>query len=353
VVDPIEFIPRGKGLGLGATPGLKKNDKKEKKYIKPGESREEKPEMGVAPGPDGKVRHYKSINERLIPVHRLQLRSGSLVEIMQGPHRRLYGRVVNYDPKTTEDSKVQVRLNLNQDEVIMVSKAAIEVLDEHATPDDHPAFKVGKPSASSASKRSRSRSKSPTKRKSKAKNKSGSRSRSRSRSPKKKKAKKSKSPEKAQKQEKVKEKEKSKKKDKKKDKVKEKSKSKQVAQIRWIRPHIRVRIISKKLGGGAHYNKKARVEDVVSQTAFTVVMEEGGKLIENVHEDDVETVIPKVGGAVLILSTSKQHKGEIGKVLEKNVAKAKAFIQLEGDPEIVETSFDDIAEYLGGSHQMD
>jgi len=125
-------------------------------------------------------------------------------------------------------------------------------------------------------------------------------------------------------------------------------KSKQ-EQVRWVRPHIRVRIISKKLGGGSYYNKKARVEDVVSQSAFIVVMEEGGKLVEDVHEGDVETVIPKVGGRVLILTSAKEHRGEIGKLLEKNVSKAKAFVQLEGDTEILEVSFDDIAEYLGSS----
>jgi len=329
VVDPIEFIPRGSKLGLGATPVLPKNDK-ERKYIKPGESRGEKPLMGVAPGPDGKVRHYKSINERLIPVHRLQLRTGALVEITQGPHRRLYGRVVEYDAKGS-DGKIQVLLNLSQ-EVVAISKESLDILDEHATPDDHPAFQMKKPTASSASRRSRSRSR--------------SRSKSKSKSPEngKKKSKKSRSPEKGRKQEKLKEKRKKEKKAKK--KLKEKSKPEQV---RWVRPHIRVRIISKKLGGGIYYNKKARVEDVVSQFAFIVVMEDGGKLLEDVHEADVETVIPKIGGRVLILTSAKQHRGEVGKLLEKNVSKAKAFVQLEGDLEILEVSFDDIAEYLGSN----
>jgi len=105
------------------------------------------------------------------------------------------------------------------------------------------------------------------------------------------------------------------------------------------------------LGGGIYYNKKARVEDVVSQSAFIVVMEENGQLVEDVHESDVETVIPKAGGRVLVLK-SADHKGEIGKVLEKDVSKAVAIVQLEGDAEILTLSFDDIAEYLGSNVEL-
>jgi len=123
--------------------------------------------------------------------------------------------------------------------------------------------------------------------------------------------------------------------------------------IRWVRPQIRVRVISKKLGGGVYYNKKARVEDVVSQSAFVVVMEEGGRLVEDVHEDDVETVVPKIGGRVMILSSSQDHRGEIGKILEKSTKKATAFVQLEGDLDIVQIGFDDIAEYMGGGFRDD
>jgi len=118
------------------------------------------------PGRDGKVRHYKSINERLIPIHRLQLKTGVLVEVRNGPHRKLYGRVDSYDSKTnTADGQpLSIRLNLNQ-EVVTIPKEWIEILDEHALPEDHPAFLKNKPAAvaSSASQR-----RSPKKRKSRS-----------------------------------------------------------------------------------------------------------------------------------------------------------------------------------------
>jgi len=354
VIDPIEFIPRASKLGLGATPVLK-DEKKIKKYIKPGESREEKVPMGATPGPDGKVRHYKSINERLIPIHRLQLKTGVLVEVRNGPHRKLYGRVDSYDSKTnTADGQpLSIRLNLNQ-EVVTIPKEWIEILDEHALPEDHPAFLKNKPAAvaSSASQRrspkkrkSRSRSGSPAVTKKKKKNsKSQSRSRSRSRS---------RSKEKLRKRSPVKNGKSQKNKEKSKKKIKKQVKKSSPNLIRWVRPQIRVRVISKKLGGGVYYNKKARVEDVVSQSAFVVVMEEGGRLVEDVHEDDVETVVPKIGGRVMILSSSQDHRGEIGKILEKSTKKATAFVQLEGDLDIVQIGFDDIAEYMGGGFRDD
>ena len=44
-----------------------------------------------------------------------------------------------------------------------------------------------------------------------------------------------------------------------------------ISKIKWVRPRLRVRIVSKSLHGGKYYRKKARVEDVVSATHFTLV----------------------------------------------------------------------------------
>jgi len=112
-----------------------------------------------------------------------------------------------------------------------------------------------------------------------------------------------------------------------------------------VQPHIRVRVISKKLGGGCYYNKKGRVEDVTSQTTFILVMD-SGQLIENVHQPEVETVIPKTGGRVVILAANRDHKGEVGKLMDRSTKKATALVQLDSDLSVVKFSFDHIAEYL-------
>jgi len=65
VAQPIEYIKRAHRLGLGAQP--KDMPHKIPKYIKPGESREQKPEMELPTGPDGKKRHYKTLDEKLRP----------------------------------------------------------------------------------------------------------------------------------------------------------------------------------------------------------------------------------------------------------------------------------------------
>lgn len=143
LVEPIEFIPRGGRMGLGATVG--KLTARPKKYLKPGEKEPEGP-MRVAPGADGKVRHFRKLSERLIPVHSMQLKIGKLVEVMTGPHRRLYGKCVNVGPipDDPDDQPCTIKLNISQAEV-KFRKGELQVLDEHALPKDHPAFSTKPP----------------------------------------------------------------------------------------------------------------------------------------------------------------------------------------------------------------
>ena len=63
--------------GLGAEVG---KPKRERKYIKPGESRK-KEDMRVAPGADGRVRHFRTLDQKLIPLHSTRLRVNALVEV--------------------------------------------------------------------------------------------------------------------------------------------------------------------------------------------------------------------------------------------------------------------------------
>lgn len=62
VVEAIEFIPRHERAGLGAdVSGLKK-----KKRRKIGEEENTRGEMTVAADADGKIRHYRTLDEKLI-----------------------------------------------------------------------------------------------------------------------------------------------------------------------------------------------------------------------------------------------------------------------------------------------
>ena len=63
-VQAIEYVPRQGRLGLGADPGAPA-DAKKKKYIKPGENREGKPDM-VYVNADGQQKHVKTLDDKLV-----------------------------------------------------------------------------------------------------------------------------------------------------------------------------------------------------------------------------------------------------------------------------------------------
>jgi len=114
----------------------------------------------------------------------------------------------------------------------------------------------------------------------------------------------------------------------------------------WVREHIRVRIVDKRVSGGALYNKKGIVEDVSGAERFSVRMDENRKLVEGLRVDDVETVVPKsAGAAVMIVHGSRRLRR--GRLLERDSKKARAMVQLAGDLDVFECSFDDVAEWVG------
>jgi len=301
-VEPIEFIPRPGRLGLGANPADAQSNKRPKKYMKPGETEPEL--MRLAPGPDGKVRHYRKLSERLIPVHSRKVKIGSLVEVLFGPLMRHYGRV-----KTVgADEECDILINITE-QTVTLKRGEYEILDEHALPHDHPAFKCAadleKPSAPKAKRKSpepkrlqengdryeKTHSHGSS---SSSGNSSGSRS------------------------------------------------SGKDDRIKWLYPGLVVRVASQSLGNGRYYNKKGTVEDVVSLTQFSLVMEDG-QLVDDAKERHVQTALPKVGGTVRIVLGP--NKGVCGELLERNAAKEQATIQLESDLSILCEPFDNVCEF--------
>jgi len=87
------------------------------------------------------------------------------------------------------------------------------------------------------------------------------------------------------------------------------------------------------------------VVDVCGADAFSVRLEEGGKLVEGLRTAAVETVLPKGPGAVMVLRG--KHRLRKGRLLERDTKRARAMVQLAGDFEVIELSFDDVAEWVG------
>eukprot|EP00466_Bigelowiella_natans_P007939 jgi/Bigna1/44279/e_gw1.92.8.1 len=282
-VEPIQFLKRGYRAGLGADDKLValKNAKKERKYIRPGEKRGVKMPQ-VAKDADGKRRHYQKIGEKLQTVKDLVLEKGALVEFVAGAHKGLFGRVEKMILEIG-GGRCVVCLNIGH-ALVKAKNKNLKVLDGDALPKNHQAFAT-KQVKTASSKDGR------------GKESSGKKSK------------------------------------------------KKVRKVTWVRPNIRVRVVSKSLEGGRYYNKKGTVYDVTSMYEFTVLMKGDQKLVEHVIERNVDTALPKAGGRVMVVLG--EHKGKVGTLIERNSkAKKGAVVQLDDEVELCICSFDQVAEYV-------
>eukprot|EP00826_Nyctotherus_ovalis_P052934 TRINITY_DN679_c0_g2_i4.p1 TRINITY_DN679_c0_g2~~TRINITY_DN679_c0_g2_i4.p1 ORF type:complete len:312 (-),score=86.49 TRINITY_DN679_c0_g2_i4:159-1094(-) len=103
-------------------------------------------------------------------------------------------------------------------------------------------------------------------------------------------------------------------------------------ELRWVLPGILIRVVSKEYEGGRYYNKKLGVEDVPNKWSFTLVTE-SGNFLEDLAEDDIETVMPHLMEDVIILKES--NRGEIGKLIMRDKKKNIVKIQLYDKPDTV------------------
>lgn len=113
-------------------------------------------------------------------------------------------------------------------------------------------------------------------------------------------------------------------------------------QSTWLIPHIRVRVISGKLGK-QYYKEKGVVVDVTRKGVATLTM--GGGQVLQAPERYLETALPKVGGNACILAG--KNRWAKGKLLERDSRKNQGSVQVFEDMNIVTTSLDDMAEWCG------
>lgn len=66
--------------------------------------------------------------------------------------------------------------------------------------------------------------------------------------------------------------------------------------------------------------------------------------LSGMKEKFVESALPKAGGNVLVLRG--EHKGSVGKLLQRNSDTSQGLVQLESDMNAVVFAFDDLAEYV-------
>lgn len=118
----------------------------------------------------------------------------------------------------------------------------------------------------------------------------------------------------------------------------------------WVRPNIRVRIISQNYKKGKYFNTKVNVIDVVSPDNC-VCRTDNGTVLENLTQSDMETVIPKMEKSFVILVSSK-HRGQLAELMSKDKKNCKATVQLLKDrDEVLQVDYDSICEYIGDIHE--
>eukprot|EP00056_Hartaetosiga_gracilis_P016872 m.6047 g.6047 ORF g.6047 m.6047 type:complete len:525 (+) comp4837_c0_seq1:86-1660(+) len=319
LAEPVEYVPRMNRLGLGAKRDLEiKPDLKhrQKRYIKPGETREKKSHGVAKVGADGKVRHIKKLSEEVRDEEVATMKRGAYVLINRGPHRG-------------HAAKVTRLFNLQAEIELALSGNAITVEEKILAPVKRAVYKqriadlrkygiekvLRKKNASNSENSSSGDS---GKRREKDGNNRYNEDDSDSFPP----NKKPKSSSSAS--------------------SGNKNKSKRRKPV-WVCPGICVRIVSETFKSGKYYNSKVKVVDVMAIDAITCATDTG-KLLEHLRQKDLETVIPKKELAPVRV-VSGEYKGLNGRMLKRNKSKETVIVQLEDD-DTVQLSYDDISSKL-------
>ncbi|XP_059189278.1 G-patch domain and KOW motifs-containing protein [Centropristis striata] len=118
----------------------------------------------------------------------------------------------------------------------------------------------------------------------------------------------------------------------------------------WLQRDLKVRFIDKVFKGGRYYNSKMRVEDVLTPTTCVCRTEEG-RLLDDVRQDMLETIIPKSENDSIMVVLG-EHRGQVGRILQRDKNKCRAMVQLDRHEEKVFTlDYDIICHYVGASDQ--
>lgn len=92
-----------------------------------------------------------------------------------------------------------------------------------------------------------------------------------------------------------------------------------------------------------------RVEDVLTPSTCVCRTEEG-RLLDDVKQDMLETIIPKseYDSIMVVLG---EHRGQVGRILQRDKNKCKAMVQLERyEEKVFSLEYDTICHYVGADH---
>ncbi|XP_069560388.1 G-patch domain and KOW motifs-containing protein [Brachyistius frenatus] len=302
-VKPIEHQLRPKGLGLGADRTAIKDlePRKHQRPPKPGDERVKEEELVMGPG--------------------------GCVLVESGAHRDLYGKIEGVDP---DNARAMVKLAIGG-KTVTISQYAIKLVGRKE-------YDKNSKDLSRLSKAHKD------KEKEKEKEKERQRREERERSDDDKVKHRSSERDAGKDERKRKHRESSQERDK--PPVKEARRP--PAPPSWLQRDLKVRFIDKAFKGGRYYNSKMRVEDVLSASTCVCRTEEG-RLLDDVKQDMLETIVPK-SESDSIMVVLGEHRGQVGRILQRDKNKCRAMVQLERFEEKVFTlDYDCICHYVGAA----
>ncbi|XP_077369469.1 G-patch domain and KOW motifs-containing protein [Festucalex cinctus] len=116
----------------------------------------------------------------------------------------------------------------------------------------------------------------------------------------------------------------------------------------WLQRDLKVRFVDKDFKGGRYYNSKMRVEDVVTPSTCICRTEEG-RLIDDVKQDMLETIVPKSEYDAIMVVLG-EHRGQVGRILQRDKNKCRAMVQLDRhEKKLFTLDYDFICHYLGAT----
>ncbi|XP_006899346.1 PREDICTED: G patch domain and KOW motifs-containing protein-like [Elephantulus edwardii] len=116
----------------------------------------------------------------------------------------------------------------------------------------------------------------------------------------------------------------------------------------WLRRDLRVRFVDKLHKGGQYYNTKMIIEDVLSPDTCVCRTDEN-QILEDLREDMLETLIPKVRGERVMVVLGPQA-GRVGQLIDWDTERNRALVRLQRENQLVELHYDAVCQYMGPSN---
>ena len=300
VPQAIEFVPRPSGLGLGANPAPAP-PKKERKHIKPGESRQAKPDM-VALDANGNIKNVRGLDDKLVERNSLGAKPGKTMRIVEGRHSGLSCVVLALEPHIEGRSdRATVRLLPSETTATVRCKELAEKGSAPSKQDKAASHHKKRPHVLSDSDLSETHRISDSSKKQRT------------------------AP----------------------SDVEEELPASESSEKPWLAGHIMVKIVDKHLQDGKLYLKKAEIIEVLQPKVCTLYSRDTRKYYSNVHQSQLETVVPQDEGA-RVLVVQGQYKGQRARLLKRSKEAQSAVVQFLSDlSQVAKLPFDDVSQYVG------